>query len=135
MTGPEETFRAYLASGKFMLQRSRLSGEFVFYPRVSWHGARGDDLEWVEASGNGEVYSATTIRRKTEQGGDYNISLVQLVEGPRMMTRVLGIAPEQVTIGMAVKAAVEAPRWSAKYKDPVVVFYPATSAKGSAAGA
>src|SRR5688572_32570826 len=103
MSGPDETFHAYLANGKFMLQRSRLSGEFVFYPRVSWHGARAGDLEWVEASGDGEVYSATTIRRKAEHGGDYNISLVQLAEGPRMMTRVLGIAPDQVTIGMAVK--------------------------------
>jgi uncharacterized OB-fold protein len=135
MNGPDETFRAFLASGKFMLQRSRLSGEFVFYPRVSWHGARGDDLEWVEASGDAEVYSATTIRRKAEHGGDYNISLVQLAEGPRMMTRVLGIAPDQVTIGMAVKAVVEAPQWSAKHKEPVVVFYPANSADRSKADA
>lgn len=135
MSGPDETFRAFLANGKFMLQRSRLNGEFVFYPRASWHGARGDDLEWVEASGKGEVYSATTIRRKAEHGGDYNISLVQLAEGPRMMTRVLGTAPDNVRIGMPVRAVVERPQWSSSQTAPVVVFYPATAAHGSDAGA
>ena len=133
MNGPDETFRAFLANGKFMLQRSRLSGDFVFYPRVSWHGARGNELEWVEACGHGEVYSATTIRRKVEHGGDYNISLVQLAEGPRLMTRVLGIEADQVEIGMPVRAAVEAPQWSVEHKEPVVVFYP-VGRKGSSPG-
>lgn len=130
MSGPDEIFRAFLDSGKFMLQRSRVSGEYVFYPRVSWLGARSEDLEWVEATGKGEVYSTTTIRRKAEQGGDYNISIVELAEGPRLMTRVLGIAPDQVRIGMPVKAVVEAPQWSVRHKQPVVVFYPAGPSTG-----
>ena len=36
----------------------------------------------------------------------YNVALIDLAEGPRMMSRVEGVAPEAVRIGMAVKARV-----------------------------
>jgi uncharacterized OB-fold protein len=37
---------------------------------------------------------------------NYNVALIDLEEGPRMMSRVEGIAPEAVKIGMKVKAKV-----------------------------
>ena len=123
--GPEEIFFDYLRQGKFMLQRSRRSGAFVFYPRVLTSEADAADLEWVEAQGAGEVYSTTVVRRKAEHGGNYNIAIVQLAEGPRMMSRVLGIDPAEVRIGMKVSARIEAPAWNAAAAAPVVVFYPA----------
>ncbi len=66
----------------------------------------GDRLDWVAPSGRGTVYSTTVVRRKPADGGDYNICLVDLAEGPRMMSRVSGLAPEQVKIGMPVSARV-----------------------------
>jgi uncharacterized OB-fold protein len=107
-----------------MLQRSRKSGIYLFYPRSFARGVAGEDLEWVEASGKGVVYSATVVRRKSEQGGNYNISIVQLAEGPRMLTRVLGVEPEAVRIDMPVLARVERPSW-ADSAEPVIMFYPA----------
>ena len=123
-SGPEEIFFDYLRQGKFMLQRSRRSGEFVFYPRVLTREADADDLEWVEAQGAGEIYSTTVVRRKPEHGGNYNIAIVQLAEGPRMMSRVLGIDPAEVRIGMKVSARIEASGWNPGAGAPVVVFYP-----------
>ena len=105
--GPEATFKAYLAEGRFMIQRSASSGEHVFYPRVVMPGTGEADLEWVEASGAGTVYASTVTRRRAEQGGDYNVALIDLAEGPRMMSRVVGIAPEAVTIGMKVAAKID----------------------------
>jgi uncharacterized OB-fold protein len=102
---PEKDFAAYLASGRFMLQRSRESGRFIFYPRVAEPGTGCTDLEWVEASGSGTVYSTTVIRQKPP-APSYNLALVDLAEGPRMMTRVDGIPPEQVRIGMQVSAKI-----------------------------
>ena len=61
---PEQEFLAYLEQGEFMLQRSRSSGSFVFYPRVAEPGTGAMDLEWVKASGAGTVYSTTVIRQK-----------------------------------------------------------------------
>ncbi|MEM7500300.1 MAG: OB-fold domain-containing protein [Pseudomonadota bacterium] len=104
--GPEARFRAYLAEGKFMIQRSAGSGEHVFYPRTLAPGTGAQDLEWVEPSGMGTVYATTCTRQRPEKGGDYNISLVDLDEGPRMMTRVEGVAADAVTIGMRVKARI-----------------------------
>jgi uncharacterized OB-fold protein len=105
--GPEATFRAHLAEGRFMIQRSASTCLHVFYPRVVVPGSGEADLEWVEASGDGTVYATTLTRRRVEQGGDYNIALIDLAEGPRMMSRVVGIAPEEVTIGMKVKAKID----------------------------
>ena len=105
--GPEAIFRGHLAEGRFMIQRSASTGQHVFYPRVVVPGSGEADLEWVEASGEGTVYATTLTRRRVEQGGDYNIALIDLAEGPRMMSRVVGVAPETVTIGMKVRAKID----------------------------
>ena len=102
---PEVDFLKFLEQGSFRLQRSRSSGRHIFYPRVAEPSTGSTDLEWVEASGRGTVYSTTVIRQKPP-APNYNLALVDLEEGPRMMTRVEGIAPEQVTIGMPVKAKI-----------------------------
>ena len=72
--GPEAQFRAYLAQGRFMIQRSKSTGAHVFYPRVAAPGTGEADLEWVEASGEGTVYATTVVRNRPEKGGDYNVA-------------------------------------------------------------
>ena len=102
---PELQFAAFLAEGRFMLPRSRTSGKFFWYPRVAEPGTGCTDLEWVEASGEAAVYSTTVIRQKPPTP-DYNLALVDLAEGPRMMSRVEGIAPGAVRIGMTLRAQI-----------------------------
>jgi len=105
--GPEAQYRAHLADGKFMIQRSVSTGAYVFYPRPFIPGTGETDLEWVEASGEGIVYSTTTNRRSPEKGGTFNVSLIDMAEGPRMLSRVVGMPSEDVTIGLKVKAKIE----------------------------
>ena len=102
-----------------MLLRSQASGRFVHPPRVAEPGSGATDLQWVPASGHGTVYSCTTVRCKPP-AADYNVALVELAEGPRMMSTVTGIAPAQVRIGMAVTARIEPGD-----EGPRVVFVPA----------
>lgn len=102
---PEQEFFAHLAQGKFMLQRSRSSGKFFFYPRVAEPVTGARDLEWVEASGRGTVHATTVVRVKPPQQ-PYNVVLVDLEEGPRVMSRVEGLAPDAVYIGMKVQARI-----------------------------
>ncbi|CAN5625671.1 OB-fold domain-containing protein [soil metagenome] len=118
--GPEAAFRAYLAAGRFMIQRGRESGACVFYPRVFAPGDAAGKLDWVEASGRATVYATTVTRRRPDRGGDYNVFLVELAEGPRLMSRVVGIAPGAVRIGMALDARIETLRG-----EPAVVVVPA----------
>jgi uncharacterized OB-fold protein len=102
---PERDYFAFLAEGRFMLQRSRGSGTYVFHPRVAVPGTGEHDLEWVEASGEGVVYSTSVVRNKPP-AEDYNVALIDLAEGVRMMSRVIDIAPDAVRIGMRVTAQV-----------------------------
>jgi uncharacterized OB-fold protein len=116
---PEKEYFQQLADGRFMIQKSRSTGGHVFYPRVAEPSTGATDLEWVPASGRGTVYSTTVIRQKPPTP-NYNLALIDLAEGPRMMSRVEGIAPEAVKIGMAVKAKVVR-----ENDQPLVVFEPA----------
>ncbi len=118
MTGPEAEYRAHLVAGRFMLQRSRSTGRTVFYPRVLIPGTGERDLEWIEASGGGTVYAITVNRTRD---GAYNVALVDLDEGPRMMSRVEGV--ETVPIGTRVRARIVQEDGA-----PLVVFDPEASA-------
>ena len=102
---PEQDYFRHLEEGRFMIQRSRDSGRCFFYPRGAEPVTGSTNLEWVQPSGRATVYSVTIVRQK-DPTKDYNVVLVDLAEGPRMMARVDGIANEQVKIGMAVKAKI-----------------------------
>ncbi len=102
---PEVDFQKFLAEGSFRIQRSRTTGRYIFYPRVVEPGTGSTDLEWVEASGKGVVYSTTVISQKPPTP-NYNVALIDLAEGPRMMSRVEGVAPAEVKIGMRVTARI-----------------------------
>jgi uncharacterized OB-fold protein len=76
----------------------------------------------VPAAGTGTVY-AITVNRARE--GSYNIALIQLDEGPRMMSRVEGV--ETVAIGTRVRARI-----ATLGDGPAVVFDPITAASPEA---
>jgi len=118
MMHPEREYFEHLAAGRFMIQKSPSTSQCVFYPRMAAPGTGATDLAWIEASGRGTVYSTTVIRQKPP-APNYNLALVDLAEGPRMMARVDGIAPEDVKIGMAVRAKIVRENDS-----PLVVFEP-----------
>ena len=103
--GPHAAFEAFLPEGRFMLQRVRETGRHVFYPRVLDPETGSPNLDWVEASGLGTVHSTTVIRTRPPEP-DFNVALVDLDEGVRMMSRVEGVPPEDVKIDMRVKAKI-----------------------------
>ena len=53
--GPERQFLDFLAQGKIMLQRSRRTGKYFYFPRAATRTARSDEMEWVEVSRTGIV--------------------------------------------------------------------------------
>ena len=104
--GPESIYEEYLAKGEFRIQLCNGCERHVFYPRALCPHCGSSNLEWARPTGAGTVYSTTVMRRKPEAGGDYNVCLVELEEGPRLMSRVECVAPADVRIGMRVKARV-----------------------------
>lgn len=115
MTGAAQTWDEALGEGRLMLQRQIGGGKAVFPPREFAPG-NGADLEWFEACGSGTVYSVTWIQRRPPEP-PYNVVLVDLAEGARLMGRVEGVTPDELHIGMAVQARIA--------EGPVVVFDPA----------
>lgn len=115
-SGPEKQYLDKLAAGRFEIQRCAACAKHVFYPRVICPHCGSDRLDWVAPSGRGSVYSTTIVRRPPPAGGDYNVCLVDLEEGVRLLSRVAEIAPDQVKIGMAVRARIA---------DNLVEFIPA----------
>ena len=71
--------------------------------------------------GRGSVYSTTTVRSRS---GDYDVSIIELIEGPRLMSRVESVAPEDVRIGLAVVAGI-----AVEGETPVLVFRPESSTR------
>ncbi len=104
--GAEARYQTALNEGRLLIQRCNDCSRYVFYPREVCPHCSGTSFAWGEPKGTGTVYSTTTVRRKPEAGGDYDVSLIELDEGVRMMSRVEGIAPTEVKIGMRVKARV-----------------------------
>lgn len=81
------------------------AGKPVFSPRLFAPGT-GGALEWRDASGLGTVYAATTIFPRGQ--APYNVALIEMDEGFRMMSTVRGIEEGMdVPIGMRVVAQME----------------------------
>jgi uncharacterized OB-fold protein len=120
-SGPDAVYRANLAAGKLAIQIcGACGGRAVVPPRALCPQCGGTDLRWQDASGAGTVYATTIVRDRPEKGGDRNIALIDLAEGARLMSRVEGLAPEAVRIGMRVKARIVL-----DVGGPLVVFDPA----------
>jgi uncharacterized OB-fold protein len=114
----------HLARGELAYQYSPADGRAVFYPRVVAPGSGSADLEWRVSRGLGTVHSSTWLPVK--DGEPYNVALVDLDEGFRMMTRVEGIDAREVRIGMRVRFRAHP---ADKPDDPpYAVFVPAEGA-------
>ena len=98
--------QAALNEGRFLIQRCSGCGKAVYFPRELCPHCGHGELALVPPKGTGTVYAVTTVRRKAEAGGDYNVSLIELDEGVRLMSRVEGLPSSEVRIGQRVKARV-----------------------------
>ena len=99
--------QAMLDAGQWRIQHCGACKNAVYFPREVCPHCGSDQLSFVAPKGSGTVHSVTTVRRKMEAGGDYNVSIVELDEGVRLMSRVTQLAPDAVKIGQPVMARVE----------------------------
>ncbi|HWP58139.1 MAG TPA: Zn-ribbon domain-containing OB-fold protein [Candidatus Acidoferrales bacterium] len=103
------------AEQKLVMQRCRDCNAWVWTPRPACNECGGEKIEWTPMSGKGEVYSFTVIRQIAGRAASpafqndipYVVAWVDLEEGPRMITNVIGCAPDDVKIGMKVAVVFE----------------------------
>ncbi len=92
--------------GRLLIQRCDACGAVQHPPGIACRACLGSELAWHEAAGSRHVYSFTIVHRSMTAGfiGDepYVVALVELDEGVRMTTNILGCPPDAVRIGLRV---------------------------------
>ncbi|MBB6520741.1 Zn-ribbon domain-containing OB-fold protein [Pseudoteredinibacter isoporae] len=104
--GPWAEYQQRLNAGQFCIQQGG-NGDYFFYPRVNVPAQGGTDWQWVEASGRASIYSLSRIPQRPERGGDYYVAIVELAEGPRLMSQLRLNLDAQPQIGDSVLAIIE----------------------------
>lgn len=105
---------------RFLLQHCLDCGAVQHYPRAFCVRCMSDHIDWRDASGLGVVYSQTTVRIPLDASLDqpYVVAIVQLEEGPRLLTHLVDGALE---IGSPVRL-----RWRKRDgRPPLPIFGPA----------
>jgi uncharacterized OB-fold protein len=96
---------------RLSLQQCQSCKGYVFYPRPICPHCGSADLKWTDVSGRATLYSFTVARRPTmrafEPDVPYVIAIVDLEEGPRMTSNVVGCPIEEVRIGMPLEAVFD----------------------------
>jgi uncharacterized OB-fold protein len=106
-----EPFWDAARSHELRIQHCLDCGHYIFYPRYLCPDCGGDRLEWKRVSGRGTVFTYTVARKPTHPAFadrvPYVIAVVELEEGPKLTTNIVGIDPEDVSIGLPVQVAWE----------------------------
>ena len=105
-----EHFWAGCKEGKLLLQRCKDTGKAYFPPRPFSPYTGSRDVEVFEASGKAKLFSYVINHRPPkgfEDEAPYAIAVVELEEGPRMMTNIVECDPADLRVGMDVRVAFE----------------------------
>lgn len=90
------------ADGVLKIQRCADCGRHNFYPRLVCPSCMSEAMVWQPVSGRARIYSLTVVHRAGpafREDLPYVVALVDLEEGPRMMTRILTDNPQAARIG------------------------------------
>jgi uncharacterized OB-fold protein len=120
---PLATYLEHLERGELAYQFSPEADAAVFYPRVICPFTGSDNLLWRVSRGMGTVHATTVVY--PQKGEAYNVALIDVDEGFRLMSRVEDLAPLDVRIGMRVKLRVHPAEGD---EPPYPVFTPAEDA-------
>ncbi|MGW1027412.1 Zn-ribbon domain-containing OB-fold protein [Streptomyces sp. NPDC002577] len=118
------------ADGQLLLRRCRACGLAHHYPREFCPHCWSEDADWEQASGRATLYTWSVVHRNDlppfGTRTPYVAAVVDLEEGPRMMTEVVDYEEGALRIGMRLEAAFRA---VAGEDFTVPVFRPAAAEK------
>lgn len=95
-SGIDDESRPYwngLKDKKLFIQQCGDCHKSIFYPRSICPHCFSDNINWLEANGTGTIYSFTTVHQgygPFKGENPYTVGIVELDEGVRMMTRIIG---------------------------------------------
>ena len=96
---------------KLMIPRCEACGQAWFPPSGRCPNCLSADHRWIQASGRGAVFSFAVVHRVYhryfEGKTPYVIGVIELEEGPRLISNVVDIPPEQIRCNMPVEVVFE----------------------------
>src|ERR1700719_3811526 len=94
--------------GRLLIARCGSCERLHHYPRVMCPFCWSEDVTAVEASGRATLYTYSTVFVNDlppfKERLPYVAAVVDLAEGPRLMTTIVGCSPEDLSIGMPLVA-------------------------------
>ncbi|MEJ5254811.1 MAG: Zn-ribbon domain-containing OB-fold protein [Acidimicrobiales bacterium] len=105
-----EPFWEAAAEGRLLLPRCDGCGVVIWYPRRFCPECHQRSISWFEASGRGTIYSFTVVRQAPppwREAVPYVIAQVELDEGPRVLTNIVGCETSEVAIGREVEVVFD----------------------------
>jgi uncharacterized protein len=107
-TPDSEEFWRGCAQGELRMQRCRTCGELNWFPRGICAVCSSTELAWEKLTGLATVYSYSVVSRPASDSvSQYVLALVDLAEGPRLLTHLVGLPAESIRIGMPVTVCFE----------------------------
>ncbi|RLA39649.1 MAG: nucleic acid-binding protein [Gammaproteobacteria bacterium] len=99
------------AQGKLSLPYCSQCEASFYYPRQWCPQCFNQDLSWLELSGRGKVYSFSVVHQSPlpsyQDDVPYVLAIIELEEGPRMMTNILNCDVDKVRVDMPVEVTFE----------------------------
>jgi uncharacterized OB-fold protein len=96
---------------KLSLQKCATCGEFRFPPAPLCPECTEMGGEWTELKGRGKVFSFVVFHRSYDKSFDadlpYAVALVELDEGPRLVSNIVGMPPDQLRCDMPVEVVFD----------------------------
>src|SRR5687768_2326040 len=106
-----QEFWAAAAVGRLLLRRCTECGLASFYPRRFCPSCWSSDVEWEQASGAAVLYTWSVVYANDlppfRERLPYVAAVVDLAEGPRMMTNVIDCEPDDLAIGLPLRVTFE----------------------------
>jgi uncharacterized OB-fold protein len=112
LPSPEsEPFWAAARERRLVAPRCRSCGFLWFPPTAMCPSCGSVDRDWMALSGRGKVFSFTVIHRVYDAAFadrvPYVVAVIELEEGQRILSNVIGIPPDQVRCDMAVRVTFD----------------------------
>ena len=96
---------------ELLIQRCKQCGTSIHYPRTACPVDYSGEFDWLTASGKGHVHSYIVSYRAFHPGFaddlPYIAAIIELEQGVRMISNVVGIAPEEIAVDMPVEVIFE----------------------------
>src|SRR5207302_9064427 len=104
--GDSQHFWDGAREGRLLIKRCRACGRAHYYPRPFCPYCWSEEVEWEEASGRGTLYTYSVVHQNDlppfNERVPYVAAVVELEEGPRVMTNIEGVPHEELRVGMPV---------------------------------